>query len=206
MGIHNEPSDVRLLQVILQTFEVGALRQPDAARVATETVAVGIASHEYLRSYGGWIAVEQRKESVCGASGNDFENAAVLELAKLTYEVACAAVIRVSQVGEAMVIIPGEVTKGSVPVRTMKFLLCQFQQTVEISCVAILQKRIAQHCAEGRGECEGDLRTQLVMPPAPKNLEQRQIGFCDRLEKPCLLQKFFVLGMAHEREVRVQNE
>ena len=39
-----------------------------------------------------------------------------------------------------------------------------------------------------------------------EDLEQRDVGLGDRLEEPVLLEEVVVLGMAHEGQVRVQDE
>ena len=44
------------------------------------------------------------------------------------------------------------------------------------------------------------------MHEALEHDQQRNVGFGDRFEKPIFLEKIFVLGMAHERQVRVENE
>ena len=36
--------------------------------------------------------------------------------------------------------------------------------------------------------------------------DERKIGFGDGFEEPLFLEKFFVLRVAHERQVRVKNE
>lgn len=46
----------------------------------------------------------------------------------------------------------------------------------------------------------------LVASEAEQHLEQRQIALGDRLEEPALLEELLVLGMAHEWQVRVQDQ
>ena len=53
--VHDEPADVRLLEHSFDALEVGAFRQPDAARVAAEAAPVVVARGEDLCADGGRV-------------------------------------------------------------------------------------------------------------------------------------------------------
>ena len=72
--------------------------------------------------------------------------------------------------------------------------------------VTVLQQRIEQHRAQRRRERERQPRVHAVAQPAVHDLDQRDVGFGDGFEEPVFLQKFFVLRMAHERQMRVEDE
>jgi hypothetical protein len=72
--------------------------------------------------------------------------------------------------------------------------------------VAFLQQRIAQHRAQRRRQRHRQARVHAVALPAVHHLQERQVGFGDGFEQPAFLQKLFVLRMAHERQVRVEDD
>ena len=66
--VEDEPADVRLLQKCFDAGDVGAFRQPDAARVAAETTAIMVARRQDLRADGRRMARQQRQQPVRGAA------------------------------------------------------------------------------------------------------------------------------------------
>ena len=72
--------------------------------------------------------------------------------------------------------------------------------------VTLAQQRIEQHRAKRRRKRERQPRVNAVALPAFQNLDERDVGFGDGLEEPVFLQKLFVFRMAHERQMRVQDE
>jgi hypothetical protein len=90
--------------------------------------------------------------------------------------------------------------------RAVDFLFRQFNQPAQMPLVPILQERIEQHRAKCWGEGQRQTCFHAVVRPAFHDLEERHVGFGDGFEQPRLFQKLFVLGMADERQVRVENE
>ena len=88
--VDDEPADVRLLQNLFHAVDVGAFRQPDAARVAAETTAVMVARDQDLRADGRRMIRQQRQQRVRGGGGDDFQPARVLKFAERADEVAVA--------------------------------------------------------------------------------------------------------------------
>ena len=135
-----------------------------------------------------------------GRRGDDLQETEVLKFPERRDQIPPVTVPRVAQGREPVMIHPRQFVKRAIPMRAMDFLLRQFDQSVEVLLVALLQQRIEQHGAERGRERERQARRHAVVPPALQVLEQRQIGFRDGLEEPALFQKFLVFGMAHERQ------
>ena len=88
----------------------------------------------------------------------------------------------------------------------MNFLVGQVDQAVQVTLVAPAQHRIKEHGAQCRRQGQGHVRRDAVPFPTFQNLDDRQVGFRDGFKQPGFLQKFFVLGMAHIGQVRVEND
>ena len=206
MRVHDEPADVRLLQHMLHAIHVGALGQPDAARVLPEAFAVMIARGQDLRADGRRMRGQQRQQSMRRRRGDDFQFARVLKLAERADEIAVIAEIILAQPHEPLVIEEREFVIRAVPVGAVNFLFSELDQSVEMLLVAVLQEPVAQHGAERGREADGEARFHAVAQPALENFEQRQIRFRDGLEQPVLLEKLGMLRMPHKRQMRVQDE
>jgi hypothetical protein len=72
--------------------------------------------------------------------------------------------------------------------------------------VAFAQEIVWQHRAKRGCERHCELKRDIVVPEPLHHLQQRNVGFGDRLEKPVFLEKMLVLRMPNERQVRVKNE
>ena len=141
-----------------------------------------------------------------GGGGDDFEAALVLKFAEGADEIAVAGPPGVANRSEPVVIHPRQFAEGAVPVRAVDFLFRQFDEAVQVPLVTLAQQRVEQHRAQGRRERKRQARVHAVAPPAFQRLQQRQVGFGDGFKQPGFLQEFFVLGMPHKRQVRVQDE
>jgi hypothetical protein len=75
-----------------------------------------------------------------------------------------------------------------------------------VAHVTILQQRVGKHLAQRRRQAERDARLDAVQQTAFEDLQERQVGFADGLKEPVFFQKFRVFGMAHVRQVRVQDD
>jgi hypothetical protein len=205
VGVHDEPADVRLLQDGLDALDVGAFREPDAARIAAEAAPVVVTRGEDLRADGGRV-VQQRQQRVRGGGGDDFEAALLLKLAERADEVAAVGEVSGAQAREPVVIHPRELAELAVPVRAVDFLVGQFQQAFKMPHVAVLQERVQQHRAERGRERERQARLHALREPAFHHLHQREVSLRDRLEQPRLLQKAVVLRVPHKGQVRMEHE
>ncbi len=204
--VENEPADVRLLQKSFDAGDVGAFRQPDAARVAAKATPVMVARGQDLRADGRRMVRQQRQQSVRRGGGDDFNPAFVLKFSERGDEVAPVRIPCVADGREAVVIHPGEFAVGAVPVSAVDFLFGEVNQPVQVPLVTALEQRIQQHRTERRRKRERERRGHAVAPPAFEGLQERDVSFRDGLEEPVFLQEFFVFRVAHERQVRVQNE
>jgi hypothetical protein len=187
-------------------FGIGAFRQPDAARVAAETTAVMVARRQDLRAERRRMAGQQRQQRVRRGGGDDFHAAFVLEFAERADEIAVPGLPRVADGNKPVVIHPRQFAEGAVPVRAVDFLFGQFDEAVEMPLVALRSSGSSSIAHKRRRERKRQARVHAVAPPAFQHLQQRDVGFGDGFEEPAFLQKLFVLRMAHERQVRVQNE
>ena len=90
--------------------------------------------------------------------------------------------------------------------RAVDFLFGQLDQAFEVAQVTVLQQRVEQHRAKRGRERQREARVHAVAQPAVHDLNQRDVSLGDGLEEPVFLEKLFVLRMAHERQMRVEDE
>ncbi len=152
------------------------------------------------------MAGQQRQERMRGGGGDDFEAALVLKFAEGIDEIAVARPPGVANQSEPVVIHPRQFAEGAVPVSAVDFLFRQFDEAVQVPFITPAQQRVEQHRAQGGRERKCQRRAHAVAAPAFERLQQRQVGFRDGFKQPGFLQKLFVLGMPHKRQVRVQHQ
>ena len=165
-----------------------------------------IARGENLRADAGRMIGHEREQSVRGRSGDDFDAPFVLKFFERGDQIAAVMPPRLAREGKAMVIHPREVAIGAIPMRAVDFFFREFDEAVEMPGVTVSQQLIQQHRAERGREREGETRVKLVALPVPDDLDQGQVGLGDGLEQPAFFEKFFMLRMPHERQVRVQDD
>ena len=86
------------------------------------------------------------------------------------------------------------------------FFLRQLAQPVQVPDIAAAEQIVSQHGDQGRSKHHGEPKIDPVMDEPLHNPEQRDVALRYGLVKPGLLEKVFVLGMPHEREMRVENK
>jgi hypothetical protein len=137
VGIDDEPTDFRVLEVSFDSWIVGALGKPYASRISTEAVSIILASDLDLGSNGLWKFPHERKESVGGATGNNFQNTRILKFPKGLDEVAMIAITKkMAAVIESVVIKAGEGLEGGIVLGAVEFLVREFDlffQSVNVS-------------------------------------------------------------------------
>ena len=89
--VEDEPAQVRLLEHLVDPRHVGAFRQPDARRVAPETLAVIVPGDKDLRAHGLRNVLHQRQQPVGRRAGDDFQITRVLKPPERRDEVALPA-------------------------------------------------------------------------------------------------------------------
>ena len=71
---------------------------------------------------------------------------------------------------------------------------------------ALPQELVPHHRRERRRHAHREREGHALRGHAVERVEQRQVALDERLVEPALLEVPRVLGMPHEREVRVQHE
>ncbi len=72
--------------------------------------------------------------------------------------------------------------------------------------IARLQERVGEHLAERGREVQGKSRFRARRVQGREDLKQRQVDFGDGFVEPVFLQKLGVFWVAHEGQVRVEDE
>ena len=90
--------------------------------------------------------------------------------------------------------------------RAMRFFFGQVNEFIQMPHIAILQQGIEQHRAQCGCKSEREMGVHAVTLPTLHNLQERHIGFRDGFEEPVFFQKFIVLRMPYERQVRVEDQ
>src|SRR5437867_9788598 len=82
----------------------------------------------------------------------------------------------------------------------------EIDQKIEMAHVALAQKLVLQHRAQGRRERHCEFERHVVVHQPLHHLQERDVSLGDRFEEPIFLEKMLVLGMPDERQMRVKNE
>src|SRR5206468_3497342 len=127
-----------------------------------------------------------------GRAGDNLQLTQVLRSAELRQEVAVALLVIIPSCRHSLAVKIREVLKGLFPLRPEGFLLGKLDELFDMTAVTLLEKRIQQHRAKGRGQCEGKSSGHAVAAPGFQQLEQRNVGFGDRFKKPVFFEKTFV--------------
>ena len=207
MRIDHEPTDVHLLQNRVDLGHIPALGQPDSRGIHAEAFAVGIAADEDLGAHRLGDGFHQRQEAVRGSAGDDLEDAVFLELGKRSDDVAADFIAVETQcLAKGGLVVPGDVLERLVARGAVHLHRGELASALEVTLGAALQERIAEHRAQGRGQREGDFRGNLVRDHAAQDFQQRDVALSNGLEEPVLFKKLLVLGMAHPRQMGVEEE
>jgi hypothetical protein len=65
---------------------------------------------------------------------------------------------------------------------------------------------VVQHRDQGRREREGDPPARAAVGASLEDAQKREITLEQRLDEPAFLERILVLGMAHVRKVRVEQD
>jgi len=82
VGVDNEPADLGFLEIVFDSRKIGAFGEPNPPRIATKAVSVIVSGDLNLGPNRLWKILHQRKETVGGSAGDDFQDAGVLKLSK----------------------------------------------------------------------------------------------------------------------------
>ena len=86
------------------------------------------------------------------------------------------------------------------------FLFGKFEQIFEMARVSLLKQRVGEHLAERRRDVHGEARRGSAFVKILEDEDEGQINFRDSFVEPVFFEKFGVLRMAHEGQVRVEDE
>ena len=147
--------------------DVGAFGQPDAARIAPETVAIMVARHQNLRAQRRRIVRQQRQQARAWPRKwrfPDFRRPGICG----TRRRGCARSQSTFRAGSVKRwwYIQASSRYGRVPMRAMNFVFGQLNQSVEVPHVTVLQQGVQQHGAErGRdGERQAGIHALRCQP------------------------------------------
>src|SRR5205085_9709774 len=184
-----------------------AFGKPYAAQSTTEMLLIAGDGDLYLRtSY--CFGRDERQETMRRAAGDQLGDTCVLQAAKAAYEI-----VPIDFVPESFGRAQGFVVHARRVMKlrqraegAIKLFFGERDQVVEVARVACLQKRIGQHLAECGRDVDRQARAHALFIQARERCDERQIDLCDRLVEPILFEKFGMLRVAHERQVRVEDE
>ena len=108
--------------------------------------------------------------------------------------------------GESAMVHLRQDVKLRLPAGSLQFLADQREQIVEVAHVAVLQQRIGEHRRQRRRDRHGHSPIDAVALQALEDVQQRNVRLGDGLVQPVLFEEVLVLGMAHKRQVCVQDE
>jgi hypothetical protein len=89
---------------------------------------------------------------------------------------------------------------------SIAFVLKQSAKAIEMPEITIAQKWIGQHCAQRGRYRHSDLEANASPKQSLHHFQQRHVALADRLEKPVFFVKRFVLRVAYEWQMRVEDE
>ena len=207
VGVEKEILDAEFLQQAVDAGLVAALRQPDAARAAPEDARMRAHRHGQLGIEAFLVHREQRQIAVGGAAGEDVELARLQEPAERACHV--EPVLLDEAPAQARVQVAVELhhrQKIRVVAGAGALARERLEPLVEVAHVAAGEQRIGHHRQQRRRERHRHAERNAVARELLEDVEQRQIGFGERLEVPVLFEEAVVLRVAHERQVRVQDE
>ena len=206
MRIDHKPADVCLLQHLLDALDVTTFRQPDALRIAPETLPIRVAGNEDLRPDRFGIGVHQGQKTMRRRAGDYFQKTTLLQTRKLLNEITIPALEELPALDEMGMITPGLLVNERIGDGAMHLLLSEADEPFDVPDVTRLEQRIAQHGAQSRSQRQREAKSQPVGFHRLKNFQQRDVSLRDGLVKPDFLQKINLFGMPDERQMRMQDE
>ena len=121
MCVHDEPANFGFLEVMFDTWVVGALWEPDPARVSAEAGMVIGAGDLDLSTDGLREFTHQRQKTVGGSASDDFQKSRILKFTEGLDEIAMVAITeKVAALVKAIVIEAGEGLKGGIVLGSVK--------------------------------------------------------------------------------------
>ncbi len=121
MCVHDEPADFGLLEVMFDPWVVGALWEPDPARVSAKAGTIIGAGDLDLGADGLREFAHERQKTVGGTAGDDFQKSCILKFTECLDEVALVAIAeKVAAMVKTIVIEAGEGLEGGIVLGSVK--------------------------------------------------------------------------------------
>src|SRR5437660_1350565 len=89
---------------------------------------------------------------------------------------------------------------------SLLFARSQIDQKLKVPDVTLAQKLILKHRGQRRRNRHREFEGHSIVHESLHHAKQRNVGLGDRLKKPLFFEEMFVLRMANEREMSVENE
>ena len=142
-----------------------------------------------------------------GAAGDDFKLAQVLELPEGGDEIAAVLFLEhEAGVPEQLEIHSCQGVELGLVLRAFDLLPGKLDQPADMTEIALLEQRIGEHGDEGRRQAHGEAEIHAVVHQSVEYVDKRNVGLGDRLVQPVFFEKPVVLGVAHIRQMAVQNQ
>ena len=204
--VDDEPTQVRLGKVAIETGRVGALGQPDPPRPAAKDAGVLADGSPDVPAHHLGALHEHGEERVRAGAGGQLDNSGVLETRKLLADVSPEPAVEAEQTLEALVVPVDDRPEPGVAPGPLLLFLQQIEQGLEVSLRAVAEHVVAEHRRERWTDVDGEARRHPVVLESPEHLDQGQVGLRDRLEEPVLLHVEGQLRMPNPRQVGMQDD
>ena len=207
MGLEEEIFETEFGKQKVESFEVSAFRKPESTRLAPERFLERTDRNAQLQADGLHIGLVRRQEGMRPHAGqkrkfaailqalqhgNNFANAIVLPA---IYQRNLATVIEIHHRSEILVSV------GAVPLS-----LDEIQLSTQMLRKLFKEQGIGHHRKQRRRHAQVESPRHALLLQAPEHLHQRQVGFRHSLEEPVLFQEPVIVGFAHKRQVRMQQQ
>ncbi len=205
--IDEEIADAGRRQDLFQARIEGALGHPEPARRLAEQAFVLLNGGEHLGLDRGRLRIEHRQVAVGAGTGDQLEVALVAVFLEHRQQARAAAFEEdLPGLVEQAFVHPGqEIDVGPVP-GALAFFLGERDRQVEVPGAPVAQQRVFHHVGQGRRDGQGDLEGCVLGPELVEELDQRNVGFGDRLEEPALFKKAIIFRMPHVGQMSVQDQ
>ena len=141
------------------------------------------------------------RKTVRRPAGDNLQHPVILKLRKGGHDIPPPSIDEEIAAGdESLQVHPRKLLQPRVVARPLQLVARQLDRALDVADVTVLQQRVAQHGAKRRSQRGGELEGDALVRHPPQHLEQRQVGLCDRLVQPILLQKLLILQGAARKE------
>jgi hypothetical protein len=160
-----------------------------------------------LRAPRGRPKIHQRKEAVRRAAGDETHDPRFLERCERTDDIApVRLLIAPPCFAEALQVIAREPLQRGLARVAADVARRQVLEAREPVLETRPDQIVVQHRDQSRRERQCDPSARAAIGTPLEHPEERQIALDQRLDEPALLERILVLGMAHVRKVRVQQD